>query len=98
MLNFYLATAARVYELHRPGETLTSHLAPVTYKGLHFENRHTAQDWRLAEADCLLATARQVVDEDTLGRAVDAGHTMCWPPHTSILAALSRRTSTPRRP
>ncbi|WBB58679.1 BTAD domain-containing putative transcriptional regulator [Streptomyces sp. WMMC500] len=71
LLDFYLATAARVYELDRPGDTLTSHLAPVAYQGLHFADRHSAQDWRLAEADCLMATARQLSGEGTLARAVD---------------------------
>ncbi|WBB58676.1 BTAD domain-containing putative transcriptional regulator [Streptomyces sp. WMMC500] len=71
LLDFYLATAARVYELDRPGDNLTSHLAPVEYRGLSFADRHTAQDWRLGEADCLLATARQLASERTLARAVD---------------------------
>ncbi|GAA2123844.1 AfsR/SARP family transcriptional regulator [Streptomyces synnematoformans] len=71
LLDFYLATAAQVYELDRPGDTLTSHLAPVAYRGLRFADRHTAQDWRLGEVECLLATARQLVGKETLARAVD---------------------------
>ncbi|MFW6722122.1 BTAD domain-containing putative transcriptional regulator [Streptomyces sp. MAR4 CNY-716] len=72
LLDFYLATAAHVYELDRPGDNLTLHLAPVEYPGLTFADRHTAQDWRLGEADCLLATARQLAGEEgTLARAVD---------------------------
>ncbi|MFW6694441.1 BTAD domain-containing putative transcriptional regulator [Streptomyces sp. MAR4 CNX-425] len=71
LLDFYLATAARVYELDRPGDNLTTHLAPVTRQGLHFADRHSAQDWRLSEADCLLAAARQLAAGGTLARAVD---------------------------
>ncbi|MFF9865229.1 BTAD domain-containing putative transcriptional regulator [Streptomyces sp. NPDC013953] len=71
LLDFYLATAARVYAIERPGDRLVDHLEPTTYRGLAFADRHTAQDWLYAEADCLLACARRSAGGDSLRRAVD---------------------------
>ncbi|AUH42478.1 AfsR/SARP family transcriptional regulator [Streptomyces sp. CMB-StM0423] len=71
LLDFYLATAARVYELGRPGDTLIRHLAPVTHAGLDFDNQHTARDWLFTEVECLLAAARQFAHGDSLPRTVD---------------------------
>lgn len=71
LLDFYLATAAAVYELGRPGDTLTTHLTSVDRQGLAFKDREAAQDWLYTEAACLLTTARQLAEGDTLGRAVD---------------------------
>ncbi|WP_405798046.1 AfsR/SARP family transcriptional regulator [Streptomyces sp. NBC_01506] len=59
LLDFYLATAARVYTIERPGDRLKDHLEPTEYEGLVFTDRNEAQDWLYAEADCLLACARQ---------------------------------------
>ena len=50
LLDFYLATAARVYALERPGDRLVDHLEPTGYPGLAFADRHDALDWLFAEA------------------------------------------------
>ncbi|MFD7290836.1 BTAD domain-containing putative transcriptional regulator [Streptomyces sp. NPDC059863] len=71
LLDFYLATAASVFALERPGDRLVDHLEPTTYPGLSFTDRHDAQDWLYAEADCLLAFVRQCSGTTTLRRAVD---------------------------
>ncbi|MGW6391311.1 BTAD domain-containing putative transcriptional regulator [Streptomyces sp. NPDC055103] len=72
LLDFYLSTAARVYAIERPGDRLVDHLEPTTHEGLTFTDRHTAQDWLYAEANCLLATVRQsAASPATLRRAVD---------------------------
>ncbi|MFE2373630.1 BTAD domain-containing putative transcriptional regulator [Streptomyces sp. NPDC059398] len=72
LLDFYLATAARVYAIERPGDRLVDHLEPTTYEGLVFTDRHDAQDWLYAEAMSLLACVRQsATGTGTLRRAVD---------------------------
>ncbi|WP_406348506.1 NB-ARC domain-containing protein [Streptomyces sp. NBC_00144] len=72
LLDFYLATAARVYAIERPGDRLVDHLEPTTYEGLAFTDRHDAQDWLYAEAMSLLACVRQSAGATgTLRRAVD---------------------------
>jgi tetratricopeptide (TPR) repeat protein len=47
------------------------HLAPTSYRGLSFTGRAEALDWLFAEAQCLLACARQQTTGSGLGRAVD---------------------------
>lgn len=59
LLDFYLATAAGVYGLERPGDRLVAHLSATRYPGLVFTEPHSAQDWLYAEADPLLACVRQ---------------------------------------
>ncbi|GGP66818.1 AfsR/SARP family transcriptional regulator [Streptomyces abikoensis] len=73
LLDFYLATAAGVYVLERPGDQLLAHLTPTTHPGLTFTDRTAAGDWLFAEAGCLLACVRQHASAtgDTLRRAVD---------------------------
>ncbi|MEV5874292.1 BTAD domain-containing putative transcriptional regulator [Streptomyces sp. NPDC052101] len=71
LLDFYLATAAQVYAIERPGDRLVDHLEKTEYPGLRFEDRHRAQDWLYAEAVCLLACVRQSADGSTLRRAID---------------------------
>ncbi|MGW4703714.1 AfsR/SARP family transcriptional regulator [Streptomyces sp. NPDC004285] len=72
LLDFYLSTAARVYAIERPGDRLVDHLEPTSYEGLAFTDRHEAQDWLYAEANCLLATVRQSASSpSTLRRGVD---------------------------
>ncbi|MGA5871322.1 AfsR/SARP family transcriptional regulator [Streptomyces cinereoruber] len=72
LLDFYLSTAARVYAIERPGDRLVDHLEPTEYDGLSFTDRHEAQDWLYAEANCLLATVRQsAASPTTLRRGVD---------------------------
>ncbi|MEU9570025.1 BTAD domain-containing putative transcriptional regulator [Streptomyces massasporeus] len=78
LLDFYLASAAGVYAIERPGDRLVDHLEPTSYPGLRFDNRHAAQDWLYAEAICLLACVRQAAGRpETLPRAID----MLWAAH-----------------
>ncbi|WP_426364405.1 AfsR/SARP family transcriptional regulator [Streptomyces sp. E-08] len=72
LLDFYLSTAARVYAIERPGDRLVDHLEPTSYEGLAFTDRHEAQDWLYAEANCLLSTVRHSASAPgTLRRGVD---------------------------
>lgn len=71
LLDFYLATAAGVYALERPGDRLVDHLEPTEHAGLSFKNRNSARDWLYAEAGPLLSCVRQSCAPDTLPRAVD---------------------------
>ncbi|MGP3984281.1 BTAD domain-containing putative transcriptional regulator [Streptomyces sp. KR80] len=71
LLDFYLATAARVYAMERPGDRLVDHLEPTEYPGLDFPDRDSALDWLFSEANCLLACAQQSARGSTLRRAAD---------------------------
>ncbi|WSQ99891.1 tetratricopeptide repeat protein [Streptomyces sp. NBC_01210] len=71
LLDFYLSTAARVFAIERPGDRLVGHLERTEYEGLVFTNGHDAQDWLYAEANCLLASARQASSGKRLRLAVD---------------------------
>lgn len=71
LLDFYLATAARVYAIERPGDRVVDHLAPTTYAGLDFPDRESALDWLFVEATCILATTRQLATDGALRRSVD---------------------------
>ncbi|MEV5507823.1 AfsR/SARP family transcriptional regulator [Streptomyces orinoci] len=73
LLDFYLATAAGVYVLERPGEQLLKHLTPTSHPGLAFTDRAKAADWLYAEAGCLLTCAAQhaLGPADAVRRAVD---------------------------
>lgn len=71
LLDFYLATAARVYALERPGDRLVDHLEPTAYEGVSFTDRQAALDWLYTEANCVLACARQTSRGRQLRRAID---------------------------
>ncbi|MEU5087312.1 BTAD domain-containing putative transcriptional regulator [Streptomyces sp. NPDC021356] len=71
LLDFYLATAAGVYAIERPGDRLVDHLEETAVPGLVFPDRRAAQDWLYAEAVPLLASVRQSSGGTTLRRAVD---------------------------
>ncbi|RBM21916.1 BTAD domain-containing putative transcriptional regulator [Streptomyces sp. PT12] len=71
LLDFYLATTARVYAVQRPGDRLPDHLAPTASPGLGFAEPHAALDWLFAEADCLLACVRQQAEGETLRACTD---------------------------
>ncbi|WP_424212386.1 AfsR/SARP family transcriptional regulator [Streptomyces sp. BI20] len=73
LLDFYLATAAGVYALERPGDRLPHHLADTHYPGLVFADRHAALDWLYAEANPLLAAARQAAGPVGSGAAGPVG-------------------------
>ncbi|WP_328413490.1 NB-ARC domain-containing protein [Streptomyces violaceus] len=78
LLDFYLASAAGVYAIERPGDRLVDHLEPTAYPGLRFDDRHAAQDWLYAEAICVLACVRQSAGQpETLPRAID----LLWAAH-----------------
>ena len=67
LLDFYLASAARAYDLGSPGDRMTDHLARTTHPGLHFTSRHEALDWLSSEARCLLATVQQAAASSSHG-------------------------------
>ncbi|MER5890930.1 tetratricopeptide repeat protein, partial [Streptomyces sp. NPDC001941] len=58
LLDFYLATAASVYAIERPGDRLIDHLEPTTYQGLSFQDRQGALDWLRTEIDHLPPSGR----------------------------------------
>ncbi|MEV0602825.1 BTAD domain-containing putative transcriptional regulator [Streptomyces sp. NPDC050315] len=71
LLDFYLASAARMYALERPGDRLVDHMENTRYPGLEFEDRAVALEWLFSEAGCLLACAQQSTGADTVRRAAD---------------------------
>ncbi|POX39268.1 AfsR family transcriptional regulator [Streptomyces sp. Ru73] len=71
LLDFYLASAARMYALERPGDRLVDHMEATHYPGLAFEDRAVALEWLFSEARCLLACAQQSTGADTVRRAAD---------------------------
>ncbi|MFF5706194.1 BTAD domain-containing putative transcriptional regulator [Streptomyces sp. NPDC012794] len=72
LLDFYLATAARVYSVERPGDRLPAHLSATRHPGLVLTDPRAALDWLFAEADPLLACVRQSAGRPgALRRAVD---------------------------
>ncbi|MFE7612628.1 AfsR/SARP family transcriptional regulator [Streptomyces celluloflavus] len=71
LLDFYLATAARVYLLERPGDRLVDHMEPTNYPGLDVTDRTTALEWLFSEAGCLLSCAKQSHTKGALRRAAD---------------------------
>jgi len=71
LLDFYLATAAGVYTIERPGDPLADHLETDSTAGLTFADRQAAWDWLYSEAVPLLACVRQSAAGATLRRAVD---------------------------
>jgi DNA-binding SARP family transcriptional activator len=71
LLDFYLATTARVFALARPGERTVAHLAATEHPGLEFGDHTAALDWLFTEADCLLACVEQSTENGALRRAAD---------------------------
>ncbi|PJN34619.1 AfsR family transcriptional regulator [Streptomyces sp. CB02959] len=71
LLDFYLATAAHMYAMERPGDRLVDHMERPDYPGLVFADRPAALRWLFGEARCLLACAQQSTAAGTLRRAVD---------------------------
>ncbi|MFE1438146.1 BTAD domain-containing putative transcriptional regulator [Streptomyces sp. NPDC058739] len=71
LLDFYLATAARVYAIERPGDRTVAHLEEGDYDGLTFADATVALDWLHSEAEPLLACVQQSLHTATLRRAVD---------------------------
>ncbi|AXK34601.1 AfsR family transcriptional regulator [Streptomyces armeniacus] len=72
LLDFYLATAAAVHRLDRPGERMVDHLEDTgSQRGLHFRDLSAATSWLFAESGCFLSCALQLASGPTLRRAVD---------------------------
>lgn len=71
LLDFYLATAAGVYALERPGERVLDHFSRTEYPGLTVQVRETALDWLFTESSGLLACARQSASIGMSRRASD---------------------------
>ncbi|MFH9075168.1 AfsR/SARP family transcriptional regulator [Streptomyces alboflavus] len=71
LLDFYLASAARVYAIERPGDRTVDHLEVTGGTGLDFTGESTALDWLHAEAACILACVQQSLIPGSLRRAVD---------------------------
>jgi tetratricopeptide (TPR) repeat protein len=59
MMDFYIASAASVYELEMPGDRALHHLSPPSCPGLSFTSRDHALGWLFDEAPGLLVVARQ---------------------------------------
>ncbi|CAL9440160.1 Regulatory protein AfsR [Streptomyces sp. enrichment culture] len=58
LLDFYLATSAKVFALKRPGGRLVEHLETTYQAPADFDNDDQAQDWLFAEAGGLLSAAQ----------------------------------------
>ncbi|QKV93147.1 tetratricopeptide repeat protein [Streptomyces sp. NA02950] len=71
LLDFYLATAARVYALERPGDRTVAHFEPTRAPGLHFASSRTGLDWLFNEADGLITCVRRCTGPGTRRRAAD---------------------------
>ncbi|MFJ4705089.1 AfsR/SARP family transcriptional regulator [Streptomyces anulatus] len=71
LLDFYLATAAGVYALERPGDRTVDHLEGTEREGLSFTDHGRALDWLYTEASCLLACVQQNRAPASIRRAVD---------------------------
>ncbi|MGH4029693.1 BTAD domain-containing putative transcriptional regulator [Actinomycetota bacterium Odt1-20B] len=71
LLDFYLASAARVYAIERPGDRTVDHLEVTERVGLDFSDGTTAFDWLHSEAASILACVQQSLEPGMLRRAVD---------------------------
>ncbi|QEV60599.1 AfsR family transcriptional regulator [Streptomyces spectabilis] len=71
LLDFYLASAARVYAIERPGDRTVDHLESVDHPVRGFAEDDKALDWLHAEAACILACVQQSLGHAGLRRAVD---------------------------
>lgn len=71
LLDFYVATATRMFAIEHPGERTVEHMAPTVSPGLGFTDRTTALDWLFTEAAAVLACVRQNKDTGNLRHAVD---------------------------
>ncbi|RVU21346.1 AfsR/SARP family transcriptional regulator [Streptomyces antnestii] len=71
LLDFYLATAAGVYAIERPGERVLDHFAATDHPGLVFADRDRALEWLFNESNCLLACAQQAAAAGLQRKAAD---------------------------
>jgi tetratricopeptide (TPR) repeat protein len=70
LLDFYLATASKVFALER-GERAVDHLTQPRTDGMFFADRDTALAWLFTEADCVLACVEQSAERGILRHAAD---------------------------
>ncbi|MPY60355.1 AfsR/SARP family transcriptional regulator [Streptomyces spongiae] len=71
LLDFYLASATRVYAIERPGDRTVDHLEVTARAGQEFSDDGKALDWLHGEAASILACVQQSLGPSTLRRAVD---------------------------
>ncbi|WP_435242879.1 ATP-binding protein [Streptomyces cucumeris] len=71
LLDFYLATAARVYALERPGDRTVEHFESTSASPLSFPSSRAGLDWLFSEADGLINCVSQCTGPDTRRRAAD---------------------------
>jgi DNA-binding SARP family transcriptional activator len=74
LLDFYLASAVRAYELENPGDRVLDHLARTSRPGLPFGTREESLEWLFSEAQAVLAAVQQAAGggcEGPMRRAVD---------------------------
>ncbi|SCK40391.1 DNA-binding transcriptional activator of the SARP family [Streptomyces sp. WMMB 714] len=71
LLDFYLATASKVFALEKPGERGAEHLVKPFGPGMVFEDRDAAVNWLFSEADCVLACVEQAAGRGMLRHAAD---------------------------
>ncbi|MCC9686584.1 AfsR/SARP family transcriptional regulator [Streptomyces sp. MNU103] len=71
LLDYYLATAVRVYGIERPGDRTVAHLEKGRFEGEEFGGAAKAVDWLHSEAGPLLACVQQSLGASMVRRAVD---------------------------
>ncbi len=71
LLDYYLATAVRVYGIERPGDRTVAHLEKGRFEGEEFGGAAQALDWLHSEAGPLLACVQQSLSGAMVRRAVD---------------------------
>ncbi|MET8011146.1 tetratricopeptide repeat protein [Streptomyces sp. NPDC005271] len=71
LLDFHLATAARVYAMERPGDRTVGHFEATGHPGLRFASSAAALDWLFTEADGLIACVLQCTGANTRRRSAD---------------------------
>ncbi|MFG2736659.1 BTAD domain-containing putative transcriptional regulator [Streptomyces harbinensis] len=71
LLDFYLATSAKVFALKRPGGRLVENLETTYQPAAEFDSDEQAQDWLFAEAGGLLSAAQSVDTSQRVRSAAD---------------------------
>jgi tetratricopeptide (TPR) repeat protein len=73
VMDFYLASASRAYELENPGDRVLDHLAPTQEYAAEFTITEEATEWLASEGENLLSAVQQVADSGhgSMRQAVD---------------------------
>ncbi|OEV31093.1 regulator [Streptomyces nanshensis] len=71
LLDFYLATASKVFGLERPGERALDHVLQPQAEGMYLATRDEALGWLFSEADCVLSCVQQAAERGMLHHAAD---------------------------